>query len=76
MSSTTSPPTPTTSELAADPIDIRICARCQGPHYRLAVKPLTRPTDEWTHFAVCPVLNEPVFVRYATSMIGKRAVTP
>lgn len=44
-------------------IDIVSCARCGGNHPKLDFKKLTRPNGEWTHWAKCPYLGEPVMLK-------------
>ena len=47
-----------------DTIAMESCARCQKPHEQLEVHPLAHPEDEWTHWAWCPTIGQPIFVRF------------
>jgi len=44
--------------------DIIKCSRCGENHLNINFFPFTKPVDEWTHWAMCPNLNEPIFVKY------------
>lgn len=35
------------------------CPRC-GCLHEIMLKPLANPVGEWTHWALCPVLSEPI----------------
>ena len=39
------------------------CARCGDNHKQVSFKKLTRPSDEWTHWAKCPNLGEPILFK-------------
>lgn len=45
-------------------ISLPRCARCLGPHADLIVERLHNPSDEWTHWAMCPSTLQPILVRY------------
>lgn len=47
------------------PIKITGCARCGGTH-KIIFKPFTRPANSYTHFAICPVMLEPILMKYTT----------
>jgi hypothetical protein len=36
------------------------CPRCGQRHENVIFRPLTNPRDQHTHWAMCPVLNEPL----------------
>lgn len=38
------------------------CPRCDNNHEALEVKRLTRPSEGFSHFAMCPNLGEPILV--------------
>lgn len=44
-------------------VGVRNCARCKGNHDLLEFVPLECPSDEWTHFAMCPSNNQPIMLR-------------
>lgn len=54
-------------------IDVRNCARCGQDHDALTFKQFQRPVTEdkdkdnetilWTHWAVCPVTDDPILLR-------------
>jgi hypothetical protein len=39
------------------------CARCEGDHDPILMKPLTNPSEGIGWYAICPTLNEPIIVR-------------
>lgn len=50
-------------------IDIRYCARCEQDHKQLKFTEFSsHPIEDeesgiiWTHWALCPVLNEPILL--------------
>lgn len=43
-------------------LDVRNCVRCGGDHDAVEVKPLTRPSEEWGYWAMCPAVNEPIMM--------------
>jgi recombinational DNA repair protein (RecF pathway) len=43
-------------------IDVRHCARCQQDHDAVEFKPLTNAPPECSHWAMCPVTNEPILM--------------
>ena len=48
-------------------VRMRGCARCQGEGHELTFIPFTRPVKTggltFTHWAICPTLNEPILLR-------------
>jgi len=44
-------------------ISLSNCARCGGAHEQLEVKPLDNPPDRYTHFAMCPISQQPIMVK-------------
>jgi hypothetical protein len=44
-------------------VTVRTCARCGGDHTNLEFKKLTRIQDEWTHWAKCPNIGEPIMLK-------------
>lgn len=44
-------------------IDIHGCARCGGIHKHMEFKPFKSPTDEASHWTLCPATSEPLFLR-------------
>jgi hypothetical protein len=46
------------------PININNCARCGGNHKNISCLQLTRPCEEFTHWAQCPTTLEPIMVRF------------
>jgi hypothetical protein len=41
-------------------VTVDVCPRCKGEHVDLVHAPLTRGSGPWTHWALCPVLAEPI----------------
>jgi hypothetical protein len=39
---------------------VHACSRCGRDHPKLHFWPLTNPNDQWTHWALCPTLGEPL----------------
>lgn len=42
-------------------IDVSDCARC-GQDHTLSFDKLTQPSQEWSHWAMCPATEEPVWL--------------
>ena len=36
------------------------CSRCDGSHDDVMFQPFTKPSDAYTHWAMCPTTNEPI----------------
>lgn len=53
---------------AADPVIpvtlLKCCARCLGDHLGMKFSKLTNPSKEWTHWTMCPTLNEPIMLAF------------
>jgi len=47
-------------------VDVHGCARCGKDHPGLTFKPLSRPSEGWTHWCICPKVGEPVELCIAT----------
>lgn len=45
-------------------IDVRGCQRCGGNHPAVKFKNLSRPSDRFTSWAMCPTLNEPIMLSF------------
>ena len=43
--------------------DVISCARCGDNHGLVSFKPFTRPNNEWTHWATCPNVYEPIMMK-------------
>jgi hypothetical protein len=43
-------------------IAVKHCARCGKDHLVIVFKPLRRPADDITHWASCPMTNEPILM--------------
>ncbi len=52
-----------TFSTAAITVTIKSCARCGGDHYDLVFKEMAESSGEYTHFAMCPELSEPILLR-------------
>jgi len=47
----------------AQVIQVGCCARCGEDHEGVVFIPLTRPSDEFTHWAACPNNGEPIMFK-------------
>ncbi len=45
---------------------VRGCARCGQDHPDLVFAKLAHASDEWTHWALCPVAHEPILQAHIT----------
>lgn len=43
---------------------IRTCARCGGDHPHLVFRQLTEASHDWTHWAICPTVLEPLMLKF------------
>jgi hypothetical protein len=43
-------------------INVRRCARCAQDHEALVFTLLANPSEEWTHWATCPINREPIML--------------
>jgi len=50
---------------------VRACARCEGYHENLTFQPLTNPSEEWSHWAMCPEANEPIMLSFSIDLANK-----
>lgn len=56
-------------------VDVNRCARCGQDHEGLEFRLFDRPCGEWTHWAMCPVTQEPILCRIEESpLAGMRRV--
>lgn len=39
------------------------CVRCGGNHDELTFVPFAKPSDQWTHWMMCPEVQEPITLR-------------
>lgn len=45
------------------------CARCTGTHHDLTFQPLLQPVEgRFTHWAMCPVVDEPIMLETVETM--------
>ena len=44
-------------------VTIRTCARCDKDHADLTFNLLTAPAGEWTHWALCPTVRQPILLQ-------------
>lgn len=51
------------------------CIRCRENHTEVEMCELSNPSDEWTHWAMCPVKLEPVLIRVLQSAPEKTPPT-
>lgn len=55
-------------------IDVTNCARCGSDHTNLKFFKFNHPVKDeagsWTHWAICPNLNEPVLMRYEIKVVA------
>lgn len=47
-------------------LNITKCPRCDGNHKRLVFKPFKQAVSQYTHWALCPVTQEPLLTGYAS----------
>lgn len=51
-------------------VNVNHCARCGQDHEGLEFSPFTNPCGEWTHWAMCPVVREPILCRIMDSPLA------
>jgi hypothetical protein len=50
-------------------MSVKGCARCSGNHKNLEVFALANPPDDYTYYATCPKLGQPILVKKITHEI-------
>ena len=41
---------------------VRSCARCGGDHAALEFLPISNPAPDFTHWAMCPTVHQPIIM--------------
>lgn len=52
-------------------VDVKHCALCGQDHDQLPFQAFGRPCGEWTHWAMCPVANEPILCQIVDSPLAR-----
>lgn len=44
-------------------IDVKNCQRCKCSHSKLGFAPLAFPVDDFSWYAMCPTINQPILMK-------------
>ena len=45
-------------------VDVKNCPRCGQDHNEMSFTPLVAPSNQWTHWGMCPVKDEPLLLAH------------
>lgn len=57
------PPTPPAGSVTGTQQDVKNCARCGQDHIALRFAKLSKPGEDFTHWAACPGNGEPIMMK-------------
>lgn len=72
------PPEPTDDDALPDSVTTTVegCARCGEDHEGLLFLAFDAPVDEFTHWALCPKVGQPILLHITTTFQGEKAPVP